>query len=169
MELISEYIDTHKAKVFNILRTNKIMISLDNKCISISRLSMSIEESLTSNQEEANTKVILHSHQILKSSETSVITLRSPYTVVLTVALLYEFRNRVLIDDGSGENRKVRRLSNIDIEIYLVGALIGFHVFTGNDYISSFLRKGKEKCWKLVEKIKKISECIFNSGGKLGS
>ena len=60
MELISEYIDTHQTKVFNILRTNKIMISLNNKCISISRLSTSIEESLTSNQEEADTKVILH-------------------------------------------------------------------------------------------------------------
>ena len=164
MELISEYIDTHKAKVFNILRTNKIMISLDNKCISFSCLSISIEESLTSNQEEADTKVILHSHQILKCSETSVITLRSPSgdtdTVVLTVALLYEFRNRVLIDDGSGENRKVMRLSNIDIKIDLVDALIGFHVFTGNDYISSFLRKGKEKCWKLVEKTKKFQNAF---------
>ena len=36
MELISEYIHTHKAKVFNVLRTNKIMVSLENKCISIS-------------------------------------------------------------------------------------------------------------------------------------
>ena len=64
MELIAEYIETHKAKVFNILRTNKILISLDNKCISISRLSTTVEESLKSNQEEADTKVILHCYQI---------------------------------------------------------------------------------------------------------
>ena len=160
MELISEYIDTHKAKMFNMLRTNKIMLSRDNKCISISRLSTSIEESLISNQEEADTKLILHSHQILKSNETSVITLRSPSgdtdIIVLTVALLCEFRNRVLIDDGSGDNRKVMPLSNIDIEEDLVHALMGFHAFAGNDYISSFFRKGKEKCWKLVEKTKKF-------------
>ena len=97
--------------MFNILRTNKIMISMNSKSISILRLSTSIEESLTSNQEEADNKVILHSHQILKSNETSVITLRSPSgdtdIVVLTIALLYEFRNRVLIDDGSGDNRMV--------------------------------------------------------------
>ena len=120
MELISEYIDTHKAKVLNILRTNKIMILLDNKCISISRLSTGIEESLTSNQEEADTKVILHTHQILKSNETSVIILRSPSgdtdIVVLTVALLYEFQNRVLIDDASGDKREVMRLSNTNTE-----------------------------------------------------
>ena len=120
MELISEYIDTHKAKVLNILRTNKIMILLDNKCISISRLSTGIEESLTSNQEEADTKVILHTHQILKSNETSVIILRSPSgdtdIVVLTVALLYQFQNRVLIDDASGDKREVMRLSNTNTE-----------------------------------------------------
>ena len=83
MELISEYIDTHKAKVFNILRTNKIMILLDNNYISISRLSTSIEESLTCNQVEANTKVILHSHQILKSNETFVVTFRSPLGILI--------------------------------------------------------------------------------------
>ena len=112
------------------LRTNKNIIALDNKCISISPLSTSIEESLTSNQEKADTKVILHSHQILKNNETSVITLRSPSgntdKVVLTVALLYEFRNRVLINDGSRDNIMVMQLINIDIEKDLVDALIGF-------------------------------------------
>ena len=97
--------------MFNILRTNRITISLNSKSISILRLSTSIEESLTSNQEEADIKVILHSHQILKCNDTSVITLLSPSgdtnIVVLTIALLYEFRNRVLIDDGSGDNRMV--------------------------------------------------------------
>ena len=67
-----------------------------------------IEKSLTSNQEEADIKVILHSHQILKSDETSGIRLRSPLRhtdiVVLTVAVLYEFRNRVLRNDGSVDN-----------------------------------------------------------------
>ena len=87
-------------------------------------LSTSIEEPLASNQEEADTKVILHSHQILKSNETFVITLRSPSgdtdIAVLTAALLSEFRNRVLIDDGSGDNRKVMRSSNIDTENILL-------------------------------------------------
>ena len=60
-----------------------------------------------------------------------------------TVALIYEFRNRVLIDDGFGDNKKVMRLSNKGTEKDLVDALIGFRACTGNDYISSFFRKGK--------------------------
>ena len=131
MELILEYTDTQKAKVFNILRTNKMMILLDNKCILISHLSTSIEESITSNQEETDTKVILHNHQILKSNEASIkIMKRSPLgdtdIIVLTVALLYEFHNKAFIDAGSEDNRKVMRLRNIDIGKGLVNALIGF-------------------------------------------
>ena len=131
MELILEYTDTQKAKVFNILRTNKMMILLDNKCILISHLSTSIEESITSNQEDTDTKVILHNHQILKSNEASIkIMKRSPLgdtdIIVLTVALLYEFHNKALIDAGSEDNRKVMRLRNIDIGKGLVNALIGF-------------------------------------------
>ena len=123
------------------------MISLHNKCISISSLSTSIKKSLTNNQEEADNKLILHSHRTLKSNETSVIIPSSPSgdtdIVVPTVALIYEFRNRVLIDDGFGDNKKVMRLSNKGTEKDLVDALIGFHAFTGNDYISSIFRKGK--------------------------
>ena len=131
MELILEYTDTQKAKVFNILRTNKMMILLDNKCILISHLSTSIEESITRNQEETDTKVILHNHQILKSNEASIkIMKRSPLgdtdIIVLTVALIYEFHNKALIDAGSEDNRKVMRLRNIDTEKGLVNALIGF-------------------------------------------
>ena len=31
-------------------------------------------------------------------------------------------------------------------------SLIGFHAFTGNDYVSSFYRKGKGVCWSALEK-----------------
>ena len=31
-------------------------------------------------------------------------------------------------------------------------ALLGLHALTGNDYVSSFFRRGKEMEWKVVEK-----------------
>ena len=66
MELITEYIVTFKTKVLNILRCNKIIISLDSKCISLTRVSTSEEETLANNQEEADTKLILHCFHILQ-------------------------------------------------------------------------------------------------------
>ena len=37
--------------------------------------------------------------------------------------------------------RTVIRESNIDLEQDAVEALVGFHSFTGNDYLSSFFRR----------------------------
>ena len=115
-----------------------------------------------------DTKVILHCYQILKECEGSVVTLRSPSgdtdIVVLAVALLNEFSNRVLLDDGSGKHRTFLRLSDIDMEEDLVDAIVGFHAFTGNDYVSSFIRKGKEKCWKLLEKSRKFQLAFTDLG-----
>ena len=43
--------------------------------------------------------------------------------------------------------------------------MLGLHAFTGNDYLSSFFRKGKEKRWKLMQKYEEF-EVYFT---KLGS
>ena len=42
--------------------------------------------------------------------------------------------------------------------------MLGFHAFTGNDYISSFFRKGEIACWKIVEKYPRFVS-IFTSLG----
>ena len=42
--------------------------------------------------------------------------------------------------------------------------IIGFHAFTGNDYISSFFRKGKPACWKILEKDAKFVDAFCSLG-----
>ena len=42
--------------------------------------------------------------------------------------------------------------------------LIGFHAFTGNDYISSFFQKGKTACCKIVERNCKLAEVFASLG-----
>jgi hypothetical protein len=44
-------------------------------------------------------------------------------------------------------------------------ALIAFHAFTGNDYISSFFRKGKSVCWKIIKQHVKF-ETVFKLLGR---
>ena len=115
-------------------------------------------------------KVILHSHQILKINETCIITFCSPSgdtdIVVLTVALLYEFRNRVLQVTVLRPTERLCNDATWTFEKDLVDALISsFHAFTENDYISLFFRKGKEKSCKLVEKTKKFQN-PFSIPGK---
>lgn len=41
------------------------------------------------------------------------------------------------------------------------------HAFTGNDYVSSFFKKGKEKCWNLIEKFPKFLTAFIALGTTL--
>ena len=43
------------------------------------------------------------------------------------------------------------RLSDVELSTEEKKALIDFHAFTGNDYVSFFFGKGKLKCWKVLK------------------
>ena len=83
-------------------------LSSENRCTAITQSNIQEEELLTSNQEEADTKVILHGLHAL-ASQTGDIIIRSPSgdtdILVLMVALLKENTERVILDYGCGQNR----------------------------------------------------------------
>ena len=58
----------------------------------------------------------------------------------------------VYIDNGIRNHREQLSLNEIDMEDDYRKALIGFHSFTGNDYVSKFFGKGKSVCWKMMIK-----------------
>ena len=84
--------------------------------------------------------------------------------VVLVVGLLQEFNGRVFIVNGCSSNTEHYKLSDFEIDVECTSALLGLHAFTGNDYVSSFFRKGKEKCWKVMRRSRKFEDTF----GKLG-
>ena len=97
-----------------------------------------ISHDLTSNQEEADTKVILHTIHALSETPSLKVVIRSPSadTDIFVIALgVINERNRVYLDYSVGKNRKGSWLSDIDIPEEKRNALIGFHAFTANDYI----------------------------------
>ena len=111
---------------------------------------------LQSNHDEGDTKVILHAYRILIEDADAVVTIRSPSgdtdILVLMIGILYSFRDRVILDDFHGtKGRKSYRLSDIELDDEIVESLIGFHAFTGNDFVSSFFKKGKLSCFKVME------------------
>ena len=70
---------------------------------------------------------------------------------ILVLFLLHQFDGKnVLIDNGVGKNRKIIDMSTSLLSLQQRCALAGMHAFSGNDYISSFFRKGKQTIWKLV-------------------
>ena len=76
-------------------------------------------DDLVDNQEEADTKVILHILHVYGEDSSVSINLRSPSgdtdITVLSTALLYQFRSRVFLDNGSGSSRKCIWLGSINL------------------------------------------------------
>ena len=57
---------------------------------------------------------------------------------------------QIFIDHGSGKNRKFLKLNLCDLTDQQKKSLAGMHACTGNDYVSSFVYKGKQLCWRFV-------------------
>ena len=58
----------------------------------------------------------------------------------------------IYVDNGTGSGRKLLQPCMCELNSEEREALIGFHAFTGNDYVSSFFRKGKKTCWKVAKR-----------------
>jgi len=112
---------------------------------------------LTSNHEEADTRIVLHCLHAADTMASDVdLVVRSPDTDVFILLVHYcaRIHNRLFMDTGCGTHRR-------DIDIHLCAnklgpdvceALPALHAFTGCDSTSSFVRKEKKAPFKLMTK-----------------
>ena len=140
-------------KVKALVNCGELYFSTDNDCRRITQ-SLSVRgESLVSNQEETDTKLVLHSLYVLNESPRKKVIVRSPFgdadVLVILLSKMIGHQDKIYLDYGTGLNRKGLWLSNVVMSESKLKAITGFHAFTGNDYISSFFRKGKPACWKI--------------------
>ena len=68
-------------------------------------------------------------------------------TVILILAIsgFYEFKHRITIDSVSARKRKNVWLGTIELIEEHCLVLVGIQAFSGNNYTSTFLKRGKEK------------------------
>ena len=59
------------------------------------------------------------------------------------LSLIIDHCDKVILDFNKGKDRKAVQLSDIDMSIEKKAALIGFHAFTMNNYVSASFKKGK--------------------------
>ena len=166
IKLTFEFIKSNPEMFLNILKCNNIIMSGDEYCEKVTCDGVTIVERLVSNQEEADTKVILHTLEALKSNGNVCIRSPSGDTDILVIAIsLLKGNSRVLVDTGNGNRRKKIWLDSITLTKRQQDALIGFHAFTGNDYVSAFFRKSKKMCWdKMIDKENNSLEIFVNLG-----
>ena len=145
----------NRLRAIEMLQCTKMFISTENSCMKLTEFEAIEEDGLASNQEEADTKLTLYCLHALTQHPSEKVVVRSPSSdidILVILLNIVEEQSQVYLDFGVGLNRKGLFLSDIEMEDGLKKCLIGFHAFTGNDYVSSFFRKGKSECWKVVQK-----------------
>ena len=112
---------------------------------------------LCSDQEEADTKIILHCMQAGKAcAQSTPIVVRSPDTDVLILLLSYasSISQPLYMDTGTSNKRRIINVKAIAdvLGSDMCAALLAFHAFSGCDYTSAFVRKGKVKPLEIVRR-----------------
>ena len=75
IKLIFDYVINERETVTSLLKTEAIVVSGDDECFTVTSSSVVPNDALKSNQEEADTKVILHAIHVTQNS---------PYNVVIS-------------------------------------------------------------------------------------
>lgn len=100
--------------------------------------------------------VVLYLLHALQTSYGNV-SIRSPSgdTNILVIAIgLITQTSRVFVGSGNGNIRRRTWLHSIHVNENQCKTLIGCNVFSGNDYLSAFFRKGKQLFWKKIPRRK---------------
>ena len=172
IELIQDVLIENKEEILEMLKYQEIMFSMDKVCKRITRTSVSLVEALCSNQEEADTKLLLHAKHMLDSDDRKLVLVRSPsgdvdiQVLYISTFLEESEQKRIYIDFGNGKSRKILHLDSVDMNSDLKSALTGFHTFTGNDYLSCIFRKSKKLCWKALLKSNKFVQMFKELGNE---
>ena len=161
LDLIEQALIEDKSK----LKDGIIFYSNRDYCRMISVVGNHIIDDLASDHEEADTKLVaLVKASHLPSSHCVMVRSPSGYIDILVLFLSHDDGICVLIDNGTGNARKIIDIHSARLSTDQRRALTGMHAFSGNDYVSSFFRIGKTQVWKKILKNPQFIQVFGNLG-----
>ena len=140
----------------NQLRECVVYFARGHACLKITQNGSSCEKELATDHEGADTKIsylIQHASRNSNDQPTTCVVRSSSGDIDIPIILLgiqTISHLEIYTDNGSRKTRKLLHLNSCSLTSLEKTALVGLHAFTGNDYVSSFLRKGKPLCWKIA-------------------
>jgi len=168
VELMSEVTRSNYQRVLQTTNCLKVYFSQEGVTYCLSRTGVTISEDLSSDQEEADTKVIPHCSHVLKENPEAKVILRSPSadTDIFVLAACLLNPTKIFLYYGKGKTRKGFWTCNLGKDaVKYKTSLSGFHAFTGNDYISSsFFKEGKSTCFNKMKKNRNFVEAFRRLG-----
>ena len=127
-------------------------------------LKREVEESLTSNHQEADTKMMIHAKAadlaqgniVIRASDTDIAVILLYHSAHLQASLWME------VGTVSKNNRRYINITAIANKLgpKMCSALPAFHAFTGCDYTSTFIRKGKVRPYELMSKMPAVQNAF---------
>ena len=135
-----------------------IFISKKEKCYLITKEGSVFVEQLSSNREEADTKIALQiKHATLTNPGPVVVRFHSGDTdiPVLLMALFADTDQTIYLDNGHDNHRKVLDLGSCEMTIPMKKALLGLH---------PFFKKGKKTCWSILQKYPQFLDVCMELG-----
>ena len=111
------FIINNRQKVLNTLRCTELYFSTDNYCTRLTLSSAAEENELSSNQEGADTKILLHCLHALERypQETVIVRSHSADIDILVILLGESACQQIYLDSGTGLHRKGIQLSEIEM------------------------------------------------------
>ena len=146
------------------IASKNLFVTDGESVFNLSENSCSLVEELTSNHEEADTRMVLHAKHASESS--SKILISSPDTDVFVICLGMQhiINANLFFLTGVKNSRRIIDITTVSENVYtslnqceaskdlILDSLIGLHSFTGCDTTSAFAGKGKVKPLNLMMK-----------------
>ena len=125
-------------------------------------------DELSSNQEEADTKVFLAAKlaQDIGCSNIGIFTVDSD-VAILACFYAMKLQSRLLVNIGSGCNVRILDVGNTEWSVDLLNSLPSLHAISGCDAVSAFNGIGKAKWLSTVEKKEEYLCALDNLGESL--
>ena len=159
----------------NVLSQHEIHVALEEQCyclsISDGKIMCEEVEELSSHHDEADTRMVFHLCGMLSSQKT--ISVRTSDTDVFILLIYHvshwqDCNSEVWMDVGLSSNNTRRHINISAIVSHLdqpvIDALPALHAFTGSDYTSSFMGKGKTRPLQLIMNDKAFADAFAALG-----
>ena len=106
IDLTFDYIKINPVQCLALLKCNVVVLSGDNYCDIVSSSQCQPCDELVSNQEEADTKVVLHAMRFLSENKKESVCIRSSSGDADIFVIALGTRSRVVFDYGNSRDRK---------------------------------------------------------------
>ncbi|KAJ8049553.1 hypothetical protein HOLleu_02339 [Holothuria leucospilota] len=169
-----EFLDETWSKVkTSCLKGVKVFLAHDSMCHSLSPgneendpVVKVAESGLSTEQEEADTRMYLHAAHAAKTCGDAIIASPDTDVFIIGTALQSQIPAHLFFHTGRGANLRTIDLKAVHDSIGddVCQALIGLHCFTGCDSVSSFYGMGKKKAFNLLLKDKQLCDGFKDLG-----